>query len=447
MTASALLRITRPIRCRARYVLIFFLAAALLCSAASARANPANGANAIDILGQFASTTQDTTPNYTQSAENDNNGSTPTALGMDIPKKVAVDEVNHDLYVSDTYNNRVLVYALNTDNSIPTASGGRTATYVLGQPTFGSNTSSSSQSGLNLPAGVAVDPINHRLYVADAFNNRVMVFNTASLSNGMNASYVLGQPTFTNAYEDTQSGMGSPYGLAYDPVSQLLYVSDYVFHRVTVYSTASLSNGENASYVLGQSSFTTGSANGGGSGTNQSGLNSPLGIALDQAAQLLYVADYNNNRVMVFNVAPGTIANGENASDELGQPSGGTAFTSSGHATTQSGMFAPTDISYDANNSRLFVADYANSRVLVFNLAPPNVLSNGMNAANVVGEPNFTTAQLTTTQSGFLYPSGVTYDPGSHHLFVTDGGTYLGGNNRVMIFEATAPGVWPPGYD
>jgi len=32
---------------------------------------------------------------------------------------------------------------------------------------------------------------NHLLYVADYNNNRVMVFSTSSLANGENASYVL----------------------------------------------------------------------------------------------------------------------------------------------------------------------------------------------------------------------------------------------------------------
>src|SRR5260370_35125100 len=103
--------------------------------------------------------------------------------------------------------------------------------------------------------------------------------------------------------------------------------------------------------------------------------------AYDAVISGLFVDDYQNSRVLVFNVATGTIANGENASFELGQPSG-TAFTSTTQATTQSGMSLPEAAAYDAVNSRLFVSDGGNSPGTVFNVSP-GTTANAMNASHV----------------------------------------------------------------
>jgi hypothetical protein len=43
------------------------------------------------------------------------------------------------------------------------------------------------------------------------------------------------------------------------------------------------------------------------------------GLTYDTKARRLFVGDYQNNRVMVFDVATSTITNGENAENVLGQ--------------------------------------------------------------------------------------------------------------------------------
>jgi DNA-binding beta-propeller fold protein YncE len=129
--------------------------------------------------------------------------------------------------------------------------------------------------------GIALDSVNQFLYVTDDGNNRVLVFNVApgTIANGENASYVLGQASFTTATAAaTQSGLSSPTGLAFDPVNSRLFVADEGNNRVMVFPTAATGgplngNGENASYVLGQANFTT---NGAGAGTAQ--MNQPFRI-------------------------------------------------------------------------------------------------------------------------------------------------------------------------
>src|SRR6185437_1031634 len=213
---------------------------------------------------------------------------------------------------------------------------------------------------------IAFDSIHHRMFIADCSDSRVLVF-TLTIGNVLASkapANVLGQTDFVSCGSAiTQSRMSCPVGLAYDGTNNRLFVGDQQNARVLVFDTSTITNGMNASYVLGQADFISSNRV-----TTQSGLSGASGVALDSSNNL-FVADTPNNRVLVFNVAPGSIANGENASHELGQPSGASAFTTSAAATTQSGMNLPYDPVIDSTNGRLFLSDQSNNRVLVFSTA------------------------------------------------------------------------------
>ena len=117
--------------------------------------------------------------------------------------------------------------------------------------------------------------------------------------------------------------------------------------------------------VIGQANFTSRV-----SGANQNNFNSSTGVATDRAGNL-YVADYVNSRVMMFQPP---FSNGMNAAVVIGQAN----FTSNGAATTQNGLVNPYGVATDSAGN-LYVADYGNSRVLIFQ--PP--FSNDMNAGDI----------------------------------------------------------------
>jgi DNA-binding beta-propeller fold protein YncE len=100
-------------------------------------------------------------------------------------------------------------------------------------------------------------------------------------------------------------------------------------------------------------------------------------------------------------------------------------------------------VSYDANNSRLFVADYNNDRVMVYNVAP-SVLATGENASYVIGASNFTSSigDNPITQSGFGPDSRVLYDPATTLLYVQDEQA-----SRILIFDGTMMPQGLPGYE
>lgn len=251
-----------------------------------------NGANAVNVIGQY----RNGAVSYTD-ADADNGSVNPNALGQSRPTGIAMDTTDHRLFVSDRQNNRVLVYNLNSSNILTDY----TADYVLGQSNFTGADPATTQGGISGPFQLAFDDTNNRLFVADYGNRRVLVYDVTSISNGENAAYVLGQADFTSSTSaTTQSGMASPDGVKVDGVNHRIFVSDSGNNRVLVYdvTSTSITNGENAMNVLGQADFTSSAA-----GTTQSTLRGPAGVWYDTQNDALYVADFSNNRSMVFDGA------------------------------------------------------------------------------------------------------------------------------------------------
>jgi uncharacterized protein (TIGR03437 family) len=211
------------------------------------------------------------------------------------------------LYVSDPDNNRVLGFA-----DARKVAPGVTADIVIGQPNlqaavinFGGVYNSTTQaaqptaSSLYHPTGLAVDPGTGDLFVADSYNGRVLRFPAPfdASNSSQTANLVLGQAAFTGASNPQASAsvMVNPYGLVFD-ANVGLFVSDIAANRVLLFPIANATNGEAATKVIGQTSFTA---------TSPSVLNSPHHIAEDTINQL-YVADTGNNRVAVFVVPSGS---------------------------------------------------------------------------------------------------------------------------------------------
>lgn len=281
-------------------------------------------------------------------------------------------------------------------------------------------------SGVNSPYGVLVDAVNHRLFVTDAGNNRVMVFNLDITNNiaSTSASYVLGQPDFASSgATTTRTGLSNPRGLALDPVANRLFVSDRTNNRVMVFdaATSTIQSGEPALNVIGQGNFTSKVAS-----TSQTGISGPNDVAYDPASGRLFIVEADNARVTVFDAATSTIQNGGTALNVLGQPN----FTITNHTTTQSGIWSAGNITLDAATSRLFVGDSTNSRVMVFGVAT-STIQNGEVALNVLGQNDFTSKVFTSTQSSILGGVGLAFDAATNRLFATDSS-----NNRIMVFDA-----------
>jgi hypothetical protein len=180
-------------------------------------------------------------------------------------------------------------------------------------------------------------------------------------------------------------------------------------------SVFAFSNGQAASLVLGQTDFTSS-----GAATTSTGLHDPNRVAFDSGSNL-WVADAYNNRVLEYTTPFST---GEAASIVIGQSS----FTAASSATTSTGLSGPYGVVFDSSHN-LWVVDTANRRVLEY--ATP--FSTGEAASIVIGQSSFTTSGAATTSTGLYVPVGVAFDS-SGNLWVGDVG-----NNRVLRFAAAAP--------
>jgi RHS repeat-associated protein len=247
---------------------------------------------------------------------------------FNAPKGLALDQATNRLFVVDYGNSRVLVF------DVASITNGENAVNVLGQANFTTGTGATSQTRLKNPAAAGLDGSRGWLFVGDYANNRVMVFDVNTITDGEAAINVLGQTSWTTSTAaTTQSGMRNPCGVSSAGASGRLYVADASNHRVLVFDASTLTNGENAINVLGQSTFTTST-----SATTQTGMKNPRGVAIDVAGNHLFVADSDNHRVTVFDVS--SITNGEAAVAVLGQVN----FTSGAAATAQNRMSSPAGL-------------------------------------------------------------------------------------------------------
>ncbi len=389
-----------------------------------------NGEGAVDLLGQYTNhDTNNLIADYSKSGID--NGQV-ERYGFNGPRGISIDKVRHRMFVADSGNNRVLVFNLNNDNTITNFE----ADYVLGQSSFASSTASTTQTGLNSPYDTFYDEVADRLFVAEYSNHRVVVYDTAAITNGEPAIAVLGQSLFTTASAgSTQATMINPTSLAYSTTTGMLYVGQWSAQRVTVYNIGDgITNGENAVAVLGQANFTANQSSSMGASTTRQ----VMGLALDNTNNRLFVSDYFKYRVLVFDVS--SISNGEDAVSVLGQVD----FTTSTSTATQAGLSATNGLDFDPSSNRLFVTDSSNARVVVYNVA---TTTNGEKAINVLGQSNFTTlsagtlsVQPTTIRSTKL-PIDTIYDSENELLYVAQWAS--GGSNRISIFNAgpdtTAP--------
>ncbi len=350
--------------------------------------------------------------------------------GFYYPNSIVYDPKYKRIFVSDLDNNRVLWW----NNASPLFTQ-RPADGVIGQTDFYSNQcSAAADNKICNPGGVAVDAEGN-LYVADEMHNRVLRFSGAGLATGMSANLVLGQSDFVSGQANrggavSAGGMYQPVGVHVDS-SGNVWVADEFNHRVLGFSAASLTNGADASFVLGQADFASNSCNRGNSNPSDNSLCQPTGVFQDSSNNV-WVADMANSRILKFN---GPISNGQSASLVLGQ---GGFNSSSISGANQNSLNNPYAATLDMFGN-VWVPDYRNNRIMEY--APP--FSNGMTATNVIGQPNFTSGS--TNRGGYAdadtlnWPTFLTFDD-QDNLYAADSG-----NNRVTIYSSglSATGLNP----
>ena len=323
------------------------------------------------------------------------------------------------------------------------------------------------------PRAVSLDSVDHRLFVNDQYNGRILVFQLDRENRVLNrtASVILGQPdAFTGKLQEPSARtMKMPLALAYDEVSKRLFVGDSWHERILVFDARPerLKTFDEAIFVLGQPDFETitpglgvdkidfGVGSGRGITSTQP---TPLAMTVDPEERRLFVTDGGNHRVLVFDISEGELRTGAAAIAVIGQSSFEEnrptpresvprislgnfvqGEVGKGRVTDARGFDTPSGLAHDPNHNRLFVVDGNNSRVLIFNVTPGQ-LENGPDAFAVLGQQDFTTGNEIrldleevnddTGRRSMRMPNGVAYDTVNDRLYVVDKG-----NDRVLMFE------------
>jgi hypothetical protein len=320
---------------------------------------------------------------------------------------------NGNMYVSDDFNDRVLVFP-----GIPSANGA-SAAYALGQPdltTVGGD--GVSATALNGPGGPVVS--GGRLFVSEFNNHRVSIYNALPTGSPGTIDVVLGQVDKTTGVPGACDAGGMSTPEAVWAVGSKIIVPDGDHNRVLIWNSIPTVDGTPADLVLGQADMTSCLQNRGNAAAANS-LSLPSAVWSDGVR--LVVADTLNSRVLIWNTFP--TSNGQAADLVLGQADFVSVADNRGGVAPAANTLSFPQLGVFVLNDQLFVADAFNHRVLIWNTFPT---SNGQAANAVIGQANFTSNTTGTTATTLNRPVGV-FAVGTQ-LFVTDSQ-----NNRVMIYN------------
>ncbi len=211
--------------------------------------------------------------------------------------------------------------------------------------------------GMNHPSSVTSD--GKRLFVADSGNNRILVWNEIPTENQTPADIVIGQPDF----EATKAGTGLDKFAGLAQIStdgKRLAAADQENHRVLIWNEIPTRNGQPADFEIkvinhsGEGDWT-------GEHPAQARLGLPGGVCVKD--DKLFIADTDNNRVLIWNRFPET---------EMVEPDivlGQKDFETDYPSNARDGLFIPYSVSFDG--SFLWVGETKWSyRLLRFSVQP-----------------------------------------------------------------------------
>ncbi len=389
---------------------------------------------------EFTFTTGDTTPttsgrDRTVSFSTDN-GALYTDIGC--TQALTSEDFSEDMASMTLYFRSTTLGTATLTASTPGLTSGTAALTVetpaaliqLGQQSFITNSPNSpalSEQTFNYPANAVI--AGGKMFVADYSNNRVLIWNSIPTTNQQAADLVLGQPNMTSNTCNTvtmttdANTLCSPSYVQSDGTR--LVVADEGNSRVLIWTTLPTTNQEPADLVIGQANMLA-SVDGSGapSATN---LSFPGGVYISGGK--LFVADSNNNRILIWNTFP--TSNAQAANVVIGQPNFTTNLINDSAVPmdppTATGLNYPYMVYVYQN--KIFISDYGNSRILIWNSIPT---TDGDDADLVLGQPNFATSG---SNSGGLGASSLAEAAGV--LIDTQDRFYVFdySNNRILVWN------------
>jgi YVTN family beta-propeller protein len=323
----------------------------------------------------------------------------PTIHVGNNPGGIAIDQATGTIYVTNFGGNTVSVINAATCNAADTSGCGQPpATITVGTG----------------PAGITVNQATSTVYVANegttSPGNTVSVINAATCNAHRHAGCGQAPATVT---------VGSaPLGVAANPVTNTVYVTNFgnfAGDTVSVINGATCNGTQHAGCGHAPASVTVGPA--------------PWGLAIDQTANTIYVANNNGgDGPASLSVINGATCDGTNT----------TGCSTTPPAIAGIGR-APNGISFDPATHTIYTANALDATVSVVNLSS--------------GAPGHPPSQLPKVAVGSV-PEALAIDPATHTIYIADwfDGTlsllpecppHAGSATGSAIPAATRPGVNP----
>lgn len=218
------------------------------------------------------------------------------AATLNMPTGVATDGAM--LAMADAWNHRVLIWrTLPERSNQPADLVLGQADFSGGLANRGAATAAADT--LNWCYGVTI--ADGRLFVADSGNRRVLVWNSPPERNGQPADLVLGQPDPTTR-DDNAAGLGGAVGMRWPHSVAVaegrILVADAGNNRVMVWNSMPNADGAPCSLVLGQASFDGNDHNRAGYYPDRGALNMPYGLTIHDGT--VFCADTANSRLIGY---------------------------------------------------------------------------------------------------------------------------------------------------
>ena len=321
-----------------------------------------------------------------------------TQAALDHPFGIAVNR-SGDIFIADSYNNRIREVNHTTGQITTIAGDGATA--------YTGDNGPASDATLNFPVNLALNADGTDLYIADTGNNVIraldlstMVITTvAGNSQGIAGYSGDGGPAIT-------AKLDSPYGIALDS-SGNLFIAD-TKNNVVREVTESASTASALGLSVGDIITVAGNGQAGYAGDNglptKAELNSPYGVAVDGSGDI-FIADTSND--VIREVSGGVITT-------YAGTAGTGAYYGDGGLATQAALDVPAGVALDAAGN-LYIADAANDVIREVSRQTQFISTVGGNGT----APGFAGDGGLALSASMYYPDYVTVG-GSGDIFIAD---------------------------
>ncbi|KAL4572704.1 hypothetical protein LXL04_019486 [Taraxacum kok-saghyz] len=206
---------------------------------------------------------------------------------LKFPGKLAVDNFNKRLFISDSNHNRIVVTDLDGNFIVQIGSSGEE----------GLRDGNFDNAMFNRPQGLAYNATKNVLYVADTENHALRVIDFVNedvqtlAGNGTKGSDYKGGKKGTNQL------LNSPWDVCFEPANQSVYIAMAGQHQIWVHSIL-----DGVTRVFSGDGY---ERNLNGSSSSTTSFAQPSGLSLSQDGKEAYIADSESSSIRALNLTTG----------------------------------------------------------------------------------------------------------------------------------------------